>query len=52
MGASDFKDTVADAMRDKSGADYGKASFSYENAKDYAELAENFIAMARDALNM
>ncbi len=50
--SGDFKGAVADAMRDKSGADYGKSSFSYENAKDYVERAGNFISMARDALNL
>ncbi len=43
---------VADAMRDKSGADYGKSSFSYEDAAKYAEKTEGFIAMAKDALNL
>lgn len=50
--AKPFKDLIAGAMRDKSGADYGKASFSYEDAKEYAERAESFVAMAKDVLKL
>lgn len=50
--ARHFKDLIADAMRDKSGADYGKSSFSYEDAKEYAEQAESFVAMAKDVLKL
>jgi len=50
--AGQFKNLIADAMRDKSGADYGKRSFSYEEAKEYVERAENFISMAKDVLNL
>jgi len=50
--AKEFKDLVADAMRDKSGADYGKESFSYEEAREYVERAENFIAMVKGILNL
>jgi hypothetical protein len=32
------------AMADKSGADYGKSSFGYEDAKKYVEEAEEFVA--------
>lgn len=35
--AAPFKDLIADAMRDKSGADYGKSIFSYSKAKKYME---------------
>lgn len=50
--AKEFKNLVANAMRDKSGADYGKASFSVEDAKEYAEQAESFLAMAKDVLKL
>lgn len=52
LAAEGFKSVVAGAMRDKSGADYGKSSFTPENAADYAEKAEHFIAMAKDALKL
>lgn len=39
-----FKEVLMNAMRDKSGADYGKKAFTYENAKWYTEKAEEFIA--------
>ena len=32
---------------DKSGADYGKKSFSYENAKGYVEKAEEFVSVVK-----
>ena len=35
--AEEFKELIADATRDKSGADYGKKSFSYEDAERYME---------------
>ena len=35
------------AMADKSGADYGKKIFSYEDAKKYAEEAEEFVAFVK-----
>lgn len=50
--ASHFRDLIADAMRDKSGADYGKDSFSYENAQKYVERTEHFVAMAREILKL
>ncbi|MFH0817362.1 MAG: hypothetical protein V1909_01885 [Candidatus Micrarchaeota archaeon] len=50
--AKPFKDLIADSMRDKSDADYGKASFSYEDAKEYVERAESFVAMAKDVLKL
>ena len=50
--ASLFKGLIAGAMRDKSGADYGKASFSYDDAKEYAERTENFVAMAKGVLKL
>jgi hypothetical protein len=43
--AAEFRGLVADAMRDKSGADYGKRSFSYEDAKRYVERTEDFIKL-------
>jgi hypothetical protein len=51
-GAERFRDLVADAMRDKSGADYGKSSFSLKDAHEYAEKTEKFLAMAKDALGL
>ncbi len=50
--SEDFKDLIANAMRDKSGADYGKQSFSQEDAQEYVELAEQFIAMVRDVVGI
>ncbi|MFA6489499.1 MAG: hypothetical protein WCT52_02355 [Candidatus Micrarchaeia archaeon] len=52
IGAERFKDLVATAMRDKSGADYGKKSFSYDDALRYSEQTALFIAMAKSALNL
>jgi|SRR3989338_1396748 len=48
--AAEFKNLVADAMKDKSGADYGKSSFSYEDAEKYVERTEQFIATVKDIL--
>ncbi len=48
--AENFKSLIANAMRDKSGADYGKSSFSLEDAEEYVEQTEHFIAMAKDIL--
>jgi len=45
-----FRDLIAQAMRDKSGADYGKSTFSYEDAQKYVELSAEFIAMVKDVL--
>ena len=39
-----FKELLARVVRDKSGADYGKKTFSYEEAKDYIEKAEEFVS--------
>jgi hypothetical protein len=50
--AIEFKDLIADAMRDKSGADYGKRSFSFEDAQKYAERTEHFILMVKDILKL
>jgi uncharacterized protein (UPF0332 family) len=50
--AKPFKDLIADAMRDKSGADYGKQSFSYEDAQKYVERTEQFVSAIRDVLNL
>ena len=50
--ARQFKELIANAMRDKSGADYGKASFSHEEAKEYVEQAESFVAIAKDVLKL
>jgi len=49
-GAKNFWELVSNAMRDKSGADYGKRLFSLENAKKYVEQTEQFIAMAKNTL--
>lgn len=46
-GAARFKDLISNAMRDKSGADYGKSSFAYEDALEYVEQTEGFIAMVK-----
>ena len=51
-GAEKFKGLVADAMRDKSGADYGKASFSFEDANEYVEQTAQFIAMVKSTLKL
>ncbi len=51
-GAERFSNLVSNAMRDKSGADYGKRSFSRGNAKNYVEQTEQFIAMVKVALNL
>jgi hypothetical protein len=50
--AVEFKDLIADAMRDKSGADYGKRSFSYEDAQKYFEQTGHFIDFVRDVLKL
>jgi len=42
-----FKGLLAKAVMDKSGADYGKKTFSYEEAGEYVEKAEEFIATAK-----
>jgi len=49
LHASDerFKELVSRAMRDKSGADYGKSTFSYENGKGYVEKSEEFVAAVK-----
>ena len=52
VGAERFKNLVADAMRDKSGADYGKSSFTCENAQEYAEKAGEFLAMVKSVLKL
>jgi len=38
------------AMKDKSGADYGKETFRYEDAKDYVEKADEFISAIKGYL--
>ncbi|MBI2445709.1 hypothetical protein HYV43_04945 [Candidatus Micrarchaeota archaeon] len=42
-----FKNLVSRAMREKSGADYGKQTFSHEDGKWYVEKSEEFIAALR-----
>ena len=42
-----FKNLVSKAMRDKSGADYGKQTFSYEDGKWYVEKSEEFVAAVK-----
>jgi len=39
-----FVRLLTNAMSDKSGADYGKKTFSYGEAKDYVEEAEEFVS--------
>jgi len=51
-GAEQLRNLVADAMRDKSGADYGKSSFSYKDAKKYVERTNQFIAMVKGTLKL
>ncbi len=51
-GAARFKQLVARAMRDKSGADYGKDEFSLEAAGGYAQDAKEFIAAVKNVLNL
>ncbi len=50
--AAQFRDLISDAMRDKSGADYGKSTFSYYGAKRYVEGTESFIAITRGILKL
>lgn len=38
------------AVVDKSGADYGKSTFDYEDAKKYVEDAEEFIAAVNEII--
>ncbi len=49
-GSGKLKELVANAMKDKSGADYGKDFFSCERAESYVRHAEDFIKMAKDAI--
>ncbi|PIO06302.1 hypothetical protein COT29_01660 [Candidatus Micrarchaeota archaeon CG08_land_8_20_14_0_20_59_11] len=42
-----FKNVLSNAVRDKSGADYGKRTFTNEEARRYVEKAEEFIGIAR-----
>lgn len=42
-----FRDVLAKAAADKSGADYGKKEFSYWEAEEYVEDAEEFVNAAR-----
>jgi len=49
-GDGRFIGLLARAARDKSGADYGKKEFSYAEAEEYAENAEEFVGMARDRI--
>ena len=49
-GNKRFVRLIQTAMADKSGADYGNGTFSYEDAKRYVEEAEDFIAMAKGVL--
>ena len=51
-GAERFMDLVASAMRDKSGADYGKGAFSFDDASWYVKQTEEFIAMVKEALGL
>ncbi len=51
-GSEHFRSLIADAMRDKSGADYGKTSFSHGNAEAYVKQTERFVAMVKDVLKL
>ncbi|MFH0884701.1 MAG: hypothetical protein V1861_03245 [Candidatus Micrarchaeota archaeon] len=51
-GAEGFRGLIADAMRDKSGADYGKKAFSYEEARRYIDQTGQFIAMVKSILKI
>jgi len=47
-----FRELIAKAMRDKSGATYGKGkAFTYEEAKEYVEKAEGFVAAAKEYID-
>ena len=46
----DFKNLLSKAVRDKSGADYGKNTFTYEQTRWYVEKTEQFIGMAKKYL--
>ena len=45
-----FKNLLSKAMREKSGADYGKSSFSYEDAKWFVQHSEEFVNSVRNYL--
>lgn len=45
-----FIELLAKVAIDKSGADYGKKEFCYEDADEYVEKAEEFVGMARSRL--
>jgi uncharacterized protein (UPF0332 family) len=45
-----FKELIGKVPRDKSGADYGKKEFSYAEAEEYVEKAEEFVGMARSRI--
>ena len=42
-----FARLIEKAVSDKSGADYGKKAFDYEDAKRYVESAEEFVAAVK-----
>ncbi|MEW6035081.1 MAG: hypothetical protein AB1529_00570 [Candidatus Micrarchaeota archaeon] len=50
--AAEFKNLIAQAMRDKSGADYGKGSFSCKDAQKYVEQTGHFVMMVKDVLKL
>lgn len=43
----DYQILLARAISDKSGADYGKATFTYEDAKRYVEEAQEFVSVMK-----
>ena len=45
-----FLPLIQKAMSDKSGADYGKKAFSFEDAKNYVTGAEEFVAAMKSIL--
>ena len=45
-----FLRTLQKAVVEKSGADYGKSAFSYEDAKRHVEDSEEFVAAAKSLI--
>jgi len=45
-----FLRLLQQAMSDKSGADYGKKAFHYDDAKKYVEEAEEFVSVVKGAV--
>lgn len=45
-----FRDLLAKAARDKSGADYGKKQFTVKEAEAYVAGAEEFVSTVKDRI--